>query len=1052
MTWPKSSFRPDPGGKYCSCRACKSYNMTRHQELFAPPPWEKHSCHSLKGLPISHMPRTRRKRQRHSDEEYSTLQVNLRPFDGPFAHGTFDEDNEFAVDMRNAICTSIPSCELVRFPELVSRKRVALRILKNSLNVKLGPSHAVGVTRDQYEKTFRYEFELLEKLLRQTWAVRISNGDLGVRIDSSIFSRLQAALRQRKRQASHSLVIHEIDLDCPSWGQDISLFMTENDFELYSLCFRASIEYFLAEMDNHHDWETGKPWPTLDEWRKHAGKLTHSMQTITDKSEQRNSSATGHHPRSKVSKSPFSLKPSPVLPSVKTREVGFLDGPCDISMKGETEGKHQPQSWQSAGGRNSDRESKDLPSSRQYTGLSLETEDNQFVASSKSAPTLSSAYLQRPASRTVGPCDLNAMAAKETKPEVAPHKSHLYTDLRRDDGHSGNVRDVNPTHLPMKPQPPKGLANRSLEISLTTSTPPPMLKVPSVIGSKPSKGGGNQRVLPEGIAAQTQQRETNATKDENHTTLKTSTLADQTANPNSIMSCTGSPRIMSVMVTTESKRPQSQQKHKSEGVFESEDKISHCRDNNTKQTAYKPVKSESPPQMHAKRSLHERDHHSVNPCCGNPTHLPTISQATTGPSDGSPKASVTSPMNDILLNYPSDVIFVQSKGKGNQRILPEAIPTQMQQSETKAMKENYALLKRLTPASRIVIPMKDKVVISQTGEEKAPSRKIRRALEREQKMTSQQQPAPSKVVKTKLVQSSPEGRVVEYPPPLKFERITSKTSPDIAAAPGRLGNIQLGTSLNHIPFSMIYIHIAICPTLSSGNSQASLLVHSSLALPEIDPSVAITEQQNDEASEFEAKGIIVDVEAFASGKWHNRERNRHVGAIRRLEDLIQDLGANMQRTVQIRITLNIDEGKNEGTSNQCQNLDTISRVNGLIAESTRRQYQGAHHQYHPYFGKGSQEPAHADSQLHRMKSWPSWAPSNRMSPERHPDVSGDRNHFEVTVKVDSGHLSADSLAVPDQVQNANFNLILDSSGSEKSVRNEIPEFDEPCPPYVQGVG
>ncbi|KAK0462252.1 uncharacterized protein EV420DRAFT_1745736 [Desarmillaria tabescens] len=1005
--------------------------MTRHQELFAPSSRERHTCSSLNGLPISRT-NTRKKQLRRSDEEYSTLQMKLHPFDGPFSYGTFHNDEEFPVNMRNAICTSIPSFELTRSPALISRKRRALRILKSSLNVDLGPSHALEVTCDQYEKTFRYEFELLERLLRQTWAVHISNGNLGVRIDSSIFSQLQAALQRRKREASHSLVIHKIDLNCPTWGQDIRLFMTENDFELYALCYRVSVEHFLAEMDNQHDWETGKPWPTLDEWRKHGRNLTHSMQTVAEKSEQLKPSAVGHHPQSKVSESLFSLKHSPVQPSAKMREMGFLDSPCKISMKGETESKHRPQSRQSAsgpnfndetsGGHNSNRESKDLPSSWRYTGLSLETEDNQFVASSKSALTLSSAYFQRPASRTVGPCDLNAMAAKETKPEVAPHKSHLYTDLRRDDGHSGNVRDVNPTHLPMKPQPPKGLANRSLEISLTTSTPPPMLKVPSAIGSKPSKGGVNQCIFPEGIVAQAQKSETEATKDDNHTILKRSTPTGQTANSRSTMNRIDEPGDVSFKdIMRDEGRPQSQHNHESANIPELGNETSNRRntsncnledvpsslrytgrnlqtEDNQFVTSSKSASAHlqsaashtsgtcnlaavaameiKPATAHHDSQLHtelQNDSQSAKSCNAIPTHLPPRPnfRPPTGPGNGSLDTSLVCSTNvptSITMSKPHLAAgFKPSKGEQNQYILPEADTTRAQQSKRDAMKERNCMApKTPKPVCQIVDSMEGKLIVARAGKEKRLSRKMRRALEREQKTRREPEAAFSEV------------------------SVTGQESTE------RLGDTTPG-----------------------------------VALPDIDPCDGIVEQHNDKTSESKARRIIVEKAASTSSKICESEGNQHVGPIRGLEDQIWDPGLNMRCEVQIRITLNINEGKNEGTSNQCQNLDAISRVNGLIAESTRRRYQGAHHQYHPYFGKGSQEPAHADSQLRRMKSWPSWAPSNRMSPERHPDVSGDRNHFEVTVKVDSRHLSADSLAVPDQAQNANFNLILDSSGSEK---------------------
>ncbi len=77
------------------------------------------------------------------------------------------------------------------------------------------------------------------------------------------------------------------------------------------------------------------------------------------------------------------------------------------------------------------------------------------------------------------------------------YNSQLYTRLKRDNGHSGNLCDVNLTHPPTKLQPPNGLANRSFEISLTTLTPLLMLKVPSTIGLKLSKGRENQQILPD---------------------------------------------------------------------------------------------------------------------------------------------------------------------------------------------------------------------------------------------------------------------------------------------------------------------------------------------------------------------------------------------------------------------------------------------------------------------------------------------------------------------------------------------------------------------------
>ncbi|KAK0449756.1 uncharacterized protein EV420DRAFT_1706810 [Desarmillaria tabescens] len=56
------------------------------------------------------------------------------------------------------------------------------------------------------------------------------------------------------------------------------------------------------------------------------------------------------------------------------------------------------------------------------------------------------------------------------------------------------------------------------------------------------------------------------------------------------------------------------------------------------------------------------------------------------------------------------------------------------------------------------------------------------------------------------------------------------------------------------------------------------------------------------------------------------------------------------------------------TSRQCKKVDTMSSVNGTMAESIRRRnHDGAHHQYHSRFRNCSEEPALANSPLHRTK-------------------------------------------------------------------------------------
>ncbi|PBK79776.1 hypothetical protein ARMGADRAFT_1092797 [Armillaria gallica] len=139
-------------------------------------------------------------------------------------------------------------------------------------------------------------------------------------------------------------------------------------------------------------------------------------------------------------------------------------------------------------------------------------EDSQSTTSVKTASILPSTYLQSVV-HTVGSSsyDLTTTAATETNPEVACCDSRVYMELQ------GDSYSIHTCDMPTKSQSPIGPTNGSLNVSLTTSRLSSMLKVQSAAGFKLSKGG-NQHILPDGIATQTQ---TDATK-ENSTVLKIS--------------------------------------------------------------------------------------------------------------------------------------------------------------------------------------------------------------------------------------------------------------------------------------------------------------------------------------------------------------------------------------------------------------------------------------------------------------------------------------------------------------------------------------------------
>ncbi|KAK0452858.1 uncharacterized protein EV420DRAFT_1557067 [Desarmillaria tabescens] len=240
-------------------------------------------------------------------------------------------------------------------------------------------------------------------------------------------------------------------------------------------------------------------------------------------------------------------------------------------------------------------------------------------------------------------------------------------------------------------------------------------------------------------------------------------------------------------------------------------------------------------------------------------------QPSTGPGNGSLDTSLASSTNvpmSIIMPKPHPAAGLKpSKGERNQYILPEADTTRAQQSEKDAMKERNCMVPKTSKTvCQIVDSMERKLIVARAGKEKKLSRKMRRALEREQKTRREAEAAFSEVPVT--------GK--------ESIKLVGDTTPgtDLGAASLKHRFPEKTGSINIIP-------VTILPTIASENAQASQFVHSGVALPEIDSNVVITKQHNDEVSEFEAKGITADREASASSKWCDQERNQHVGPIRR---------------------------------------------------------------------------------------------------------------------------------------------------------------------------
>ncbi len=225
------------------------------------------------------------------------------------------------------------------------------------------------------------------------------------------------------------------------------------------------------------------------------------------------------------------------------------------------------------------------------------------------------------------------------------------------------------------------------------------------------------------------------------------------------------------------------------------------------------------------------DAHPAKSCNVNLTCLPIKPQATASPAIRYLNTPVSPLMDPLTLKDPPTIGFKTSKGEGNQCTLPETTLTQTWQSETKAAKEEKYTkldLEAPTPAGQITSFIKEMSMLSEPGEEKRLSRKTRRALEKEQKMTNKEKQASSECTKTEQIQLLPNGTIIEHLQSLKLETMTPKHTLETAAANQVNQNIKLGTSLNHILFSIVSVPTK-SPDLASGNMHVDPLGYPNLA-------------------------------------------------------------------------------------------------------------------------------------------------------------------------------------------------------------------------------
>lgn len=118
-----------------------------------------------------------------------------------------------------------------------------------------------SASRRVQSEVFKKEFLLLEDILYNFWIGDDDEGHKRCAIDKDKYVELLKLLQRKKEAARDSFIFQGLSvLKLPSWGQDFAAdsFLTINDFEVVSICFRAEVEYFCSRIDYVHNFDTGR--------------------------------------------------------------------------------------------------------------------------------------------------------------------------------------------------------------------------------------------------------------------------------------------------------------------------------------------------------------------------------------------------------------------------------------------------------------------------------------------------------------------------------------------------------------------------------------------------------------------------------------------------------------------------------------------------------------------------------------------------------------------------------------------------------------------------
>jgi hypothetical protein len=144
------------------------------------------------------------------------------------------------------------------------RRSEALELGVTAFGKMFLSSETEPASRRVCNKVFPKEFRLLDDLLNIVQCAELDEGSEAIyySLQGHLYNSLLNLLYSQRLKAVDTFRLAAVKPPAlPCWGEhgEVNSFVSENDFEIHGVCFRAEVDYFLSFLDGYHDYSLNKP-------------------------------------------------------------------------------------------------------------------------------------------------------------------------------------------------------------------------------------------------------------------------------------------------------------------------------------------------------------------------------------------------------------------------------------------------------------------------------------------------------------------------------------------------------------------------------------------------------------------------------------------------------------------------------------------------------------------------------------------------------------------------------------------------------------------------